>query len=433
MVVNKEIIDYCKIKLSFKLEKERFNKALDESFKQYIQNNVIPGFRKGAVPFNYFIKHYGIEVLYDDTIQKMIQEAFDEYDKTRDFNIYKISETIVNNETIGSDKELEFSIIIDSSPDIELKQYKGLEVEAELPVITNKEFDDFVNNILDENPIWELVENTTLERGDIGVFFLAGFINANIIPELSINQLEINTLTESVHPEIVDQIIGMSYNQIRRVDIKMNDQEYTKKGQIPEYYVKLLEVYQPKRPTLDDDFIQNVLQIEDINNVNDFSKFVIEILQKQKQKEIDNKINHDLIEKLLIKNPFIVPKAYIDDQINTYTNQIKIKADNNGKSLDEYILSLGYNSLDDLVKSQENNFYKKAKTMILFPYIAAYENLEVSNEECELEYQKLAKETNHSVEEIKKLMHFNQIYDILMDIKVFNVIRSNAIIKTKRS
>ena len=79
MGVKKEVLSSCKVKLTFTLEAEAFDAALDKAFAKQVKNLEVPGFRKGKMPRSMFEKRYGVEALYEDAINFAVNEAYVAY------------------------------------------------------------------------------------------------------------------------------------------------------------------------------------------------------------------------------------------------------------------------------------------------------------------------------------------------------------------
>ena len=79
MSVKKEVLSSCKVKLSFTLQPEQFNEALDKAFEKKSKEVEIPGFRKGKIPRSMYEKKFGEASLYDEAINYAVNKAYVEY------------------------------------------------------------------------------------------------------------------------------------------------------------------------------------------------------------------------------------------------------------------------------------------------------------------------------------------------------------------
>ena len=137
MSVKVEKLKNSKVTLEFKVSKEDFNKALDEAFTKNGKNFKIPGFRAGKVPRNVIEKTYGEGVLYDEAFNIVAEK---EYEKAIDENeLFVVSRPEVDIKEIGKDKDLEFTITVYVKPEVEVKDYKGIEIEKVSEEVTEED------------------------------------------------------------------------------------------------------------------------------------------------------------------------------------------------------------------------------------------------------------------------------------------------------
>ena len=127
MSVEIKKLENSKVTMDFKVSKEDFNKALDEAFAKNVKNFKIPGFRNGKVPRNVVEKTYGEGVLYDEAFSIAAEKEYEEAIKAND--LFVVSRPEVDIKEIGKDKDLEFTITVYVKPEVEIKDYKGIEIE----------------------------------------------------------------------------------------------------------------------------------------------------------------------------------------------------------------------------------------------------------------------------------------------------------------
>src|SRR5699024_8239183 len=63
---------------TFELDENKFEKAIHEVYLQNRGRFNIPGFRKGKTPRKIIELNYGKEIFYEEAINKLLPEAYDE-------------------------------------------------------------------------------------------------------------------------------------------------------------------------------------------------------------------------------------------------------------------------------------------------------------------------------------------------------------------
>lgn len=145
MSVKLEKLSGCQRKLNFVLDSEKFDEAIDKAFEKKVANLEVKGFRKGKVPREIFNSRFGEESLYDEAMNIAINEAYSEAVIKHKLQIVSNPELDVDYKTIGRGKKLKFSITFDVWPEVELGQYKGLEVTKEPTEVTEEDINKYVD------------------------------------------------------------------------------------------------------------------------------------------------------------------------------------------------------------------------------------------------------------------------------------------------
>jgi trigger factor len=125
------------VKLEITVESQVFDECMDRAFTRNKFKFNIPGFRKGKAPRNLVERYYGEQVLYEDAINFACGDA---YDKAIDeHDLEPVDRPEIDIVQIGSGKDLIFTATVTVKPEVELGQYKGLEVEKETVEVTEED------------------------------------------------------------------------------------------------------------------------------------------------------------------------------------------------------------------------------------------------------------------------------------------------------
>src|SRR5690625_1705300 len=122
--------------LTFEVDVETFEKALDEAFKKVVKDIELPGFRKGRVPRPIFESRFGVESLYQDAVDIVLPEAYAK--AVEEADIFPVDQPSINLDEIERGKPLVFTATVTIKPEVTLGDYKQLEVE-EIPVDVTEE------------------------------------------------------------------------------------------------------------------------------------------------------------------------------------------------------------------------------------------------------------------------------------------------------
>ena len=124
--------------LEIEISKEDFSKAVDKAYRKNIKKISIPGFRRGKAPRAFVEKYYGENIFYEDAINSIYPEAVEEAVKEANLEVIndKIDFDIVE---IGKDKGLTFKVALTVKPEVNIQNYKGIEIKAKPVEVTEEE------------------------------------------------------------------------------------------------------------------------------------------------------------------------------------------------------------------------------------------------------------------------------------------------------
>ena len=153
-----------------KIDKERFEAAIDKAFEKKKSSIKMDGFRQGKVPKDVYFKKQGKESLYMDALDELLPEAYDEVMK----NYKPIIDPKVDIKSIGEDG-VEFLFTITTMPTVEISKYKGLNVKKEKVEVTDEEIDHEMSHLLER--FTELaIKEGKVESGNVAVIDFEGFL-----------------------------------------------------------------------------------------------------------------------------------------------------------------------------------------------------------------------------------------------------------------
>src|SRR5690554_1481870 len=218
MTVKYEKVEENKVKLTVSVEKEVFNKGLDVAFKKVVKDISVPGFRKGKVPRNIFEKKFGVESLYEEAINYVIN---DEYPKAVDeAKIEPVAqpEIDVDFENMGKDKPFTFYATVVVKPEVKLGQYKEIEVKPLSKEVTAEDIEKETKQLLEQHS--ELViKEADAELGDTVVIDYEGFIDDKPFEGGKATNHSLKLGSNSFIPGFEDKLVGIKALEERTITI----------------------------------------------------------------------------------------------------------------------------------------------------------------------------------------------------------------------
>ena len=139
MSLQVEQLEHNMAKLTIEVSAEELEGALQKAYQKQKSRINVPGFRKGKVPRQLIEKMYGPEIFYDDAANALIPEAYSKaYDES---GLEIVSQPKIDVTQIEKGKPFIFTAEVATKPEVELGEYKGIEVPKYSNRVTQKEID----------------------------------------------------------------------------------------------------------------------------------------------------------------------------------------------------------------------------------------------------------------------------------------------------
>ena len=428
MSVKVEKLSGCKVKLNFVLKAEEFEAALDKSFAKNGANAQVPGFRKGKVPKNIYIKKYGVESLYQDALDYAINDAFIAAIQSKKLEIVNEPTVDVDFTTVGQGKKLKFAIEVEVYPTVTLGEYKGLFVEKEAVEVNEEEVKEYIERILKQHAELEVVEGKALEAGNTAVFDFDGSVDGVHFEGGKAENYSLEIGSGQFIPGFEDQMIGMNVGKTRNVNVTFPEEYHAEnlKGKAAVFEVVLHEIKQRVVPTLTDEFVKE-LEIENVNNVEEYNAYIKEIIAKEKAEASENKFADDCINLAMENATVDVPEGMVDTEVRHQVSQIERQAKMYNLPVDVLLKYSGLESLEAYKEAVRPSALLSVKQRLVFSEIAKAEKIKVNKADVEKELKLIAKETGKELEEIKKVYTKEALTPYILLQKAIELVKTSAV------
>ncbi len=327
-----EKLEHSRVKATFDVTKDEFETALDYSFKKNVEKVTIKGFRKGKAPRDIFEKLYGVEALYEDALDYVLNNKLME--------IYK-DETL-KNEVVGGfvpeidkDEKIErghdfkVSIIFDVRPEFNLPQYKGVEVKEADTTVSQEDIDNAINNLLKPKAKKEPKEDKTIALGDYAKFDFKGFVNDEAFEGGEAKDYELKIGSNQFIPGFEAQMVGMKEGETKDINVTFPENYGAENlaGKPAKFEVTVHQVLVEILPELNDDFVKS-LNIKDVNTKDELVAYEEKELKARKETAEKDRQTNEIINKILDNTVIDMPASMINSRVDAmrkqYENQAKM-------------------------------------------------------------------------------------------------------------
>ncbi len=405
--------DASKGTLTFEIDVDTINKGIDEAFVETRKKITVPGFRKGRVPRQIFNQMYGEESLYQDALNKVLPDAYNE--AVKETNIQPVDQPKIDIKSMEKGQPWVLTAEVDVMPEVKLGEYKGMEVPAQDTTVTDADVDDALETKRQQQAELVLKENKPAEKGDTVVIDYKGSVDGEEFDGGSAENYSLELGSGSFIPGFEDQLIGHNADEDVDVNVTFPEDYHAKNlaGKDALFKVKIHEIKEKQLPELDDDFAKDV--DEDVDTLAELKEKTKKQLQEEKDNQAKAAIEDAAINKA-VANAEIqdIPQAMLDDDTNRQMQQYLAGMQQQGISPQMYFQITGTKE-EDLKKQFANDAAQRVKTNLVLEAIVDDANLDATDEEIAKEISDLAKQYGMEEDAVKKALS----KDMLMhDIKI---------------
>ena len=408
--------------VTVELTREELEPALNRAYLKYRKDIMIPGFRKGHAPRMVIEAAYGKHVFFEDAVEDMFPDIYKDAVLTQD--IRPVGRPSVSKMDIADDGAVTLTIVTDLYPVAELGEYKNLEIEkAEVEVKESEveaELDRMAQNV---------ARITTVDRpaqeGDTAVIDFEGFENGKAFAGGKGENYELKLGSHTFIPGFEEQVVGMSAGEEKDIDVTFPADYHAEElaGKPVVFKVKVHEVKETVVPEKDDEFVKDVSEFDTVAELRaDIEKRI----RDDKQAGIDRAFENAAVEKAAANMTVEIPDSMIDEELDQEMERMDYELRSQGASLQAYAQMMG-GDMNAIRNSLRPSAQAAVRTNVLLDAVAAAENIEVSEEECEEEYKKLAESYKMELDDVKKALNADGLKSDLKLRKAARLIADSAV------
>lgn len=403
---------------------ETFEKAVNAVYKKQVKNINIQGFRKGKAPRAVIEKMYGSEVFYEDAMQDCYPDALYDAAKEAGIEIVKV-ESLEAVEASKNGFTFKTNVIV--KPTMEINNYKGIEVEKKSTEVTDELIDAEIEKIRERNSRMVTVEDRACENGDTAVIDFEGFADGVAFEGGKAENYNLKLGSGNFIPGFEEQIVGHKTGEEFSINVKFPEdyQAEELKGKDAEFKIVLHEIKTTELPEVDDEFVKDVTDKDTLDEwKEELKETVAARLADEADKDVDDQIANKLME--LLEGE--IPEAMFENQANEMVREFDMRLRSQGLDMNTYMQYMGMdpNSLTDMYKDEAE---KRVKLRLALETVAVKENIEVSSDDLEEEYKKIAENYKMEVEQVKASIPEESLTEDIKVEKALNLVKDNAVIK----
>ena len=421
-----EKIEKSRVALTIEVSAAEFEAAIEKAYVKMRKNINIQGFRPGKAPRKMIEKMYGVEVFFEEAINIAFPEAYEAALKEKELQVVGYPEVDMLGECTV--EGFTFTAIVPVYPEVTLGEYKGLSAVKGEVKVTEEDVADRLNTIAERQTRLVSVDREA-KLGDTAVIDFEGFLEGVPFEGGKGENHSLELGSGQFVPGFEEQVIGMKAGEEKDLDITFPEQ-YTPElaGKAVVFKVKVNEVKEKEIPVLDDEFAKDVSEFDTLDELKaDLEKKIAQEQEKAIEQAFQDALMEQVAENLTVE----IPDAMIETQAKQFIDNFKMQLAQQGIPYDEYLKMTGTEEASLLEEAKEPAMRQVRMDLAMGAIIKA-ENITVSDEEVEAEYQHMAEQYSMDIEMVKKYLNDEQVRDELISRKAIEVVTSSAKAKKAR-
>lgn len=409
--------------LTFDISKDEIKLGLDQAFRRVKKNLRVPGFRKGHVSRVIFDQYYGEEALYDDALNLVLPNAYDA--AVKEAGIAAVGQPSIEPVSIEKGKDWTLKATVAVEPEVELGEYKGIEVPKQNTRVYAKDIDAELEKRREQNA--ELVlKKDKAEKGDTVTIDYKGTIDGKEFDGGSAENYSLELGSDTFIPGFEDQLVGHETGDDVDVVVTFPENYGAKDlaGKEAHFATKIHEVKSKQLPELDDEFAKDV--DDSVETLDELKEKIKKELKEQKESEAADNIQEAAIEGA-VANAKIdeIPDAMIQDDVTTQLNQYLGNMQRQG--IDPQTFYKLTNTNEQQLRSQfAVNAAERIKTNLVLEAIVKKEDLKATKEEIDEEIKNLASDYNMDEKTVRNTLSDDMLTHDITVRKAMDLVTDNA-------
>ncbi len=414
--------------LEISVSPEKLEEGMMKAYIKNVKRFNIPGFRKGKAPRTLIEKYYGEGIFYEDAINAVCPEAYEE--AIEEHKLEPVDMPEIDIVEIDREKGIIFKAEVTVKPAVQLGRYEGIEAEKKEYNVTDDDIAKELESLRDKNArIIDIIDRPVKEK-DIAIIDFKGFVDGEEFSGGTAENYNLEIGSRQFIPGFEEQLIGAKLGDEIDVNVVFPEDYRAEElaGKPALFKVTVKEIKEKELLPLDDEFAKDVSEFEALEELKTDIK-------NKKMEEAERMAKHeyeDLVINKVVENATVdIPEVMVENQITSMIKDFDFQLRYQGLDIETYLKYMNI-TMEEVRKSYKETAMNKVKTQLVLEAVAKSESIEASEEDVNGEIEKTAKLYNQDMEKFRKSLKekdLEYIKDSLIVQKTIDFLIENSISK----
>ena len=424
-----EKIENSEAYIAIEVDAEKFEEGMEKAYRKVVKQVGVPGFRKGRVPRQLLEAHYGKEILYQDALEVIIPEAYEE--ALEQLNIKALARPEFDIDEIEDGKPFKFQARVAVKPEFELGNFEGLEISIPYFQVTDQDVDNRLEEMRSRYAELSEKNEEPAETGDILEIDFEGFIDGEAFEGGQGNDYPLELGSNTFIPGFEDQLVGLKLGESKDVQVTFPEDYHAEDlaGKEAIFKVEIKKIETRKMRDLNDEFAQEVSSFDSLAELREDIKSNLEKMTEKRKRDL---INQEVLAQALEKCDIPAADAVVNAQLDRMLEQFGQRMAAQGLSLEQYFQFTGSNP-EAFYSELRPEAERIVKTNFMLEKIVEEKGFTITDEEIDNEIEKMAKDMGLELEIARERLNDlrDQLQENMKIDKAIEYLVDNAVITEK--
>ncbi len=425
MKINNKKLENAIVELTVAFDSEEWKATQEKALDKLAKNVKIDGFRPGKAPAAMVRARVSKASVLEEATDMILQTKFVEI--LTEANVEPVAQPALSVQKVDAD-ELEVQILVPVKPQVELGEYKGLEVKKGRVTVTKKEIEEQLANYQTQFAELTVKEGGKVAKGDTAVIDFEGFVDGVAFEGGKGENYPLEIGSGSFIPGFEDQVIGMTVDKEQDIVVTFPEDYGAADlaGKEATFKVTVHEIKEKHLPEIDDELAKDV-NIDGVETLDQLKDHIKANIKTRKESENENKFMDDLYKAIVASSKVEDSDALLEQEQGLMLQEIEQNLQRQGLNFEVYQQFTG-KSKDDIKEDIKPQAEERVKLNAILAAIIEEEKLAVSDEELETELKTIAEYYQKELDEVKKIFEGNmsRIENDLLTRKAVDLVKDNV-------
>lgn len=421
LIRNEKVADNT-VEIEFKVAADEFEKAISKVFRKASAEMTVPGFRKGKAPRSVIEKMYGAEIFFNDAIDELLPQAYE--DAVKESGAVVVSRPEI--EVVSCTKEDGFTVkaVLTTYPEVTIGEYKGLQAEKNAIEVSDELIDAELAALQDRNSRLVSISDRAAENNDTVNIDFEGFVDGKAFEGGKGEGFDLLLGSGQFIPGFEDQIVGHNIGEEFDVNVEFPAEYHAEDlaGKPAVFKTKLNEIKIKELPELDDEFAKDISEFDTLDALKeDIRKHKEEEAESAAQLDLENKLVQQVVDSMQANIPQAMYDVRADEMVQDFANRLAQQ----GLDLETY-LKFTQMDREQFKKTFAEQAEQQVKIRLALEAVVKAEGITASDEDLEAELLRISTTYNYPITELRKSVPADEVKKDLAIQKAIDFIKENA-------